>query len=327
MIDDRVIGQPQFLDTWSNRLIIGTRGPNKLSVYQDESLSIGHHLPLNGRPIVVETDAHFAYVATMLPSTIEVIDLLQLSTVTIHRLPTRISEVPALESIIDGQLPLEIASIAQIGRTLWINARDNNAGVLYALNLDTGMFSVPEYFNDTLAFDSRGWQLSAVGNELFATSTNTTPGSIYRLTPGKYREYTGHDYDLVSDMTAVWSSPSGLLAFIANGNTVIGAVVTNDGITPLSNFGTLQGIDTRNWFYVAPALSGETQFLAVAQQSFPSEILIRSSLFRLDSAGTTVLANIEGMRIRHLVAFKGRLFYLATNDHGASHLACISQSL
>ncbi len=314
------IGQISFLHQWNNKLIIGASSPNELLITNDKDLNTFHRISVNGLPKSIVTNNRFAYVATGFPSGIQTFDLLTNQSTAFHPLPIDASSYPSLNEIFDNQLPNSIESIAYANQKLWVLSYDNSNAIIYTLDLENGEYHVPSYFDHDIAFSARGWQLESIGQNIFAAETNTTPASLHRLTMTSYKEFRGHDYDLISSATGIWQSSDNTLVFISPENEIIGVDVSDNTILPLTIYGNIANIDQANWITPVAKVNGNKQYIAINETTYPSQKMLWSTLFLFENQNKFQLKVFYDSHISDIETFEDSILAIVKTSENISKL-------
>lgn len=313
-------GKIRFIERWNNSLIVGHSDPNSLYIYDDAMLQNRQSIAINGKPIDIAVNDRTAVVSTNYPSAIHVIDLLTKKVLNTFVLPASKGAYPSLSSVIDGQLPSEITSFALINEEVWVIASDNSNAVLYVVNLENGTYEVPDFYDDEMAFDARGWQLKTIGQKIYAIETDSVPSGIHLFTRTTYKEFGGHDYDLIGSATNIWESPSNSVSFINQDNDVIGTSISGDNIVPTSNYGNLGSLGVENWIDPTVKVFGDMIYMAINEATIPSQKMLWSTIISFNNGSKKIYGEVFDAEIADMEVFKNKLILLKQNADGEEQL-------
>ena len=317
-------GEPAFIANWEDSLVIGMTSPNRVLISDSDDFSTVQNISISGTPSQIVVSDSWAYVSTAFPYALHQVDLSGQRATKTYALPIVTEDFESLEKIIDGQLPQGILSFTAVGDEVWVVASDSNNAVIYILDTVSGQYSVPPMFDEDVAFSGRDWQLANVGNAVFAIATQSVPSSLYRLEHGKYTEYGGHEFDIVSAATGVWSNGTEFLGLLTPENDVVGVTVNPTSIVPSTRYGTLSSIDLSNWIEPIAAIDGEKQFLAINESLVGSSESLWSTVFVLDSGVAENLGLIADAKVIDMEVF-GNKIWLVTDSAAGRRIKVIDQ--
>lgn len=317
------LGKVRFIETWNNNIVAGYSSPNQLVVFENRDLSNLQKISINGAPVDIEIDDRYAYVSTEYPSAVHVIDLLSKTVKNTYELPHDKSLFPELSEIIDGQLPSGISSIALSKDRLWLIASDDSNAVLYSLNINDGKYHIPQYFDDDIAFDARGWKLESISQDVFAITTDTVPSSLIAIKPDGYIQFGGHDYDIVSSATNIWASMSGSVSFIDPSNKIVGINVTGGNIVPVANYGELGSLGSENWVDPIAKVFGNKIYLALNESTIPGQKILWSTILIIEDNAKREVGMIIDSRVLDIDIFKNKIFMVVEDADSNRSLSFI----
>lgn len=316
-------GRAEFIERWNDKLIAGFSIPNQLIFFENISLDLYQRISLNGSPKHIKVDDRYAYVSTEFPNSIHIIDLLSKEVKSSFLIPTDKELFPSLKEIIDGQLPIEIHSMTLLNNNIWIIVSDNSNAVIYRLNLLNGKFEIPEYYDYEIAFDARGWKLESIGQSIFAIETDSIPSGIHLLSFDGYIKFGGHDYDLVSSATNIWSSSNQAVSFISPKNNIVGVNITRNVITPVANYGSLGDIGAVNWIDPIVKIDGDKLFIAVNESTMPGQKMLWSTLLKFENNIKNEISMFIDSKIIDIDTFQNRIFTIVEDSQRERKLAYI----
>ena len=220
---------------------IGLTNHNEIWRMDKNGNLIGNGLKVPGEPTIILAADEQVFIATNFPSKIVVVpqDLSEISAFWDLPHDRAVLETFGKSESFDGGLPGEISSFTITQDSIWINASDNNASVIYRVDRGTDQWLIPEFYNFDIAFSGRDWGLHMTPVGVVAFTTETSPSSLYLLDKDSIRTFGGHDYDLVSSTVTVWAGKRGALGLLDAEDQIIEFDVENGNLLQKARLGTL----------------------------------------------------------------------------------------
>lgn len=266
----------------SDGFLIATRSPGQLHhVGIDGKTRMVRELP--GKPTSLLAQDNVVLVGTKTPDSLIRFQLPELKQT--HQVA--VSFPSDVRGTFDDPVSSTPVSIARGHNRIWIITRGGAAGsgLLHFSETLSDQQLVP-YFS-TISSDLGDMHLSSNGREVWGSQTNTTPASLHRLAPKKYKEFVGHDWDIASCASDLLVLADYMLVPDCNG--VVQKIRSDaDALNIVGKKSHFYGYDSSasNWTETHLRRGNQDKALAIAvtQVRSSSQSVLRSVVTNLDDS-------------------------------------------
>lgn len=324
-IDEEINKRVVSVTSSRGMFVLGLKNPNQIVAMDDNGTILDRALDMSGSPTILLPHDNKVFIATEYPfQVVSVSDSLN-SIENTWEMPVgrELLNQFGKEEAFDGPPPHEIRSLAIANKQLWVLAADNNAAIIYTIDLESGAFAIPSFFDMEIAFDGRGWDLHSVGDEVYAVEVNSVPSGVHKLTREGITRYGGHDYAVVDSTTTLWPGIKGGVGLIDSNNHVLEVKFQGASIMPLHKEGTLPNQENDTWVTSRGAWSDGMLLLAVGQTRTSDNWPLWISVYALAGSGkVTTLTTIPAVKLKSM-AVAGKTILVCGEDFNAKNTSYI----